>query len=485
MTKTKSQKERRRKELDKKRGRSTSAKRLLSVSTGAAVAHTKTDRNPVPLGKLGAIVKAPQLKGSGGYSLGSAIKAAIPKGTFGSVGSAIGNSLGGSTGGMLGGLAGNVLSHIFGCGTYKVKKNSFVNGGAVPTFTAGNEEGMRVCHREYVGDVTGSTNFSVTTVSGWDSINNAALINPSNPYLFPWLSSQSVLYEEYEIHGLVVEYRPTSGTYAGSSSSAALGYVIAATDYNVQNGGFSSKVEMDSYEYATSTVPFTSMLHPVECKSQTLLWKRFYTFPGKQSVPPQANIPVVGTAAIGPVYGSAQNYCPGFIQIATGGMPSSYVVGELWVSYDISFYKPRISPTMTSSYNAYRSSTATVTDRFGTSRTKTVALVPQMGESFPSSNSILLPHTGYYKVQCEWRASTGITAAPSVSLGSNLTAVNGFGGPANEAPFFLAGGTSASHTLLVQVTALGSGAANTITYAALNGATTCQVDVHIHPYVDV
>ncbi len=482
MTKTKSQKERRRQILEKKRGRSTSAKRLLAVNTGAATARTKTDRNPVPLGSLNAIVKAPKLQGSGGYSLGSAIKAAIPKGTFGSVGSAIGNSLGGSTGGMLGGLAGNVLSHIFGCGSYKVKKNSFVNGGAVPTFTAGNEEGMRVCHREYVGDITGSSAFSVSTVSGWEGILNTAYINPSNPFLFPWLSNQAVLYEEYEIHGLVVEYRPTSGTYAGSSSSAALGYVIAATDYNVANKGFSSKTEMDSYEFATSTVPFTSMLHPVECKSQTLLWKRFYTFPERRNFPPSANLSVTGGNAIGPVYGSGQNYCPGFIQIATGGMPSSYTVGELWVSYDISFYKPRLSPDIPKSYNSYESLTATATDRFGSTISNKNIYCPTLNVTFPTSNTMVIPHPGDFKVSIEWTgAGTSITAVSGVSTGANITAITELSSVSGT-NHFLASGASASHTLYFTVSAYGTSTANTITYSGLTGMTTCQVNVIVMPY---
>jgi hypothetical protein len=341
---------------------------------------------------------------------------------------------------------------------------------------------MRVCHREYIGDVVGSTSFSVSSIANWSGANNTAYINPSNPVLFPWLSHQSVLYEEYEIHGLVIEYRPTSGTYAGSSTSAALGYVIAATDYNVQNNGFSNKVEMDSYEFATSTVPFTSMLHPVECKSQTLLWKRFYTFPTRNSFPPISSFSVAGTAAAGVVYGSAQNYCPGYIQVATGGMPSAYTVGELWVSYDISFYKPRLSPDLPTSYNSYESLTATVSDRFGTSISSKNLFCPTLDVTFPTSNTMVVPHPGTYKVSVEWSgASTSIAAASGVAIGSNIAAVTELSGVSGT-NHFLASGASASHTLYFTVTAYGTGAANTLTYSGLTGMTTCQVNVIVMPY---
>jgi hypothetical protein len=209
-------------------------------------------------------------------------------------------------------------SFIRGSGSYHVGRNSLIHGGAVPSFrTVG--DGVRLCHREYLGDVSGSIPFDIT----------AYAINPGNPLCFPWLSSLAGSFEEYRFEGLVFEYRSSSGAIA--STAPTLGNVILATQYNVLEPVFTTKQQMDAYEYSTSLVPSATGLHAVECAGALTPVSTLY----------------VRTGAV-PAAADARLYDLGIFSIASQGQQGTYQVGELWVSYDIVFRKPLISTLSTS-----------------------------------------------------------------------------------------------------------------------------------------
>jgi len=247
----------------------------------------------------------------------------LPSGTLSTVGSILGGAIGkrvsnhpraSAIGGALGGSLGQIGSRILGFGKYTVRNNTLLSDNSVPTFSS-DGNGFRIKHREYIGDISGTTTFAVTPYS----------INPGVSNVFPWLSQVAQYFEEWEPKGLVFEYRPTSGS-AINSSSAALGVVIMATDYNVFGGIFSTKQQMESYEFSNSCVPFDQMLHMVECKKGTNVTNKYFT---RGSTLPTSQ--------------PAQLYDMGLFQIATSGFQSSYTAGELWVTYDIVLSKPRIA----------------------------------------------------------------------------------------------------------------------------------------------
>jgi len=217
---------------------------------------------------------------------------------------------------------------VSGFGDYAIHGNSLmvgprpsVDGPVIPKFDTSGVRGVRITECEYLGEVTangllvsGSTQFSNTTY----------IINPAETRTFPWLSRIAPLYDQWEPHGIIFQYRPTSSAFNGSSQ--ALGAVIMATDYDSADPAYVSKVEMENSDYACSTSSFQGLLHGIECDPAERPTRLLYTGSA------------VGTSTV-------ENFHNlGKFQIATQGMSVAGVtLGELWVSYDITFYKKQIN----------------------------------------------------------------------------------------------------------------------------------------------
>lgn len=230
--------------------------------------------------------------------------------------------VGGMVGSMFGPLGSNIgrwlgsgVGTIFGSGDYAVgggpKYNMLYNSNQAPQFASSKRQNM-ICHREYLGDLSGSTGFSITSYP----------INPGQATTFPWLSTVAQSYERYKIHGMVFEFRTTSSEY--NTSTAALGSVIMATDYNVLNTTFTSKQNMENFEGAMSAKPSISMLHGVECQRTATTDELFVRTGAVQSSADQ------------------RLYDLGQFEIATTGMSGAYVIGELWVTYCVEFMTPKM-----------------------------------------------------------------------------------------------------------------------------------------------
>lgn len=240
-------------------------------------------------------------------------------------GGIIGTALGGlagnpAAGGMIGSAVGHgahaLMKTVTGYGDYTVSKNSLVyNRDAVPEFS-GNARCTIVSHREFVGDVVGSTNFNINTYT----------INPANSALFPWLSGIAENYEEYVLQGLLFEFKTTCGNSVGSTNTA-LGTVVMATQYNSLAQPFINKQQMENYEFCQSIVPSDSALHAVECDPKlTANQGLFY----------------VQNSNASSLNADPRMYNIGKFSIATIGMQAANTVGELWVTYKICLLKPRL-----------------------------------------------------------------------------------------------------------------------------------------------
>lgn len=229
-------------------------------------------------------------------------------------GGALGSYMGGPAGGIAGREAGAFVSRIIGTGDYDVKENTVLKG-PVPQFGTGGRC-VRIQHREFLRDITGSTAFSSSSYS----------INPGNVNCFPWLSRISANFATYRIRGMVFEFVSTSAD-ALNSVNTALGSVVMATQYNVLSSDFVSKSEMEQYEFTTTGRPSINHMHPIECNPEELVMKHLY----------------VRSGAV-PAGQDARMYDMGKFQIATAGMQAAATIGELWISYDVELYKPRIAP---------------------------------------------------------------------------------------------------------------------------------------------
>ncbi len=229
-------------------------------------------------------------------------------------GAALGGLLGGPAGATVGGLAGSLVSKVTGMGEYKIEENSLLAGN-VPQFRNGARS-VRIAHRDFLGDVTGSTAFAIKSYP----------LNPGLNLTFPWLAGVAGQFQSYRIRGMIFEFKSTSAQ-ALNNINSALGTVIMATQYNSLLASFSSKLEMENYEFATSCKPSESMLHPVECAQGEAPLECLYIRTG--SVP----------------NGQDERFFDfGDFQIATVGMQAASTIGELWVTYDIELYKPRLYP---------------------------------------------------------------------------------------------------------------------------------------------
>jgi len=237
-------------------------------------------------------------------------------GLFQSIGAGVGGWSGIPGGSELGRRAGQWFADITGSGAYAVNSNSLLNmGNQIPMFK-NNSGSTRLRHREFITDINSYTNFTELSYA----------INPGLQQSFPWLSQIASYYEQYRFHGLIYEFKSTSAN-ALNSTNTALGTIIMATEYDVLDVPFTNKQQMEAYEFSSSCKPSDCMIHPVECD------------------PRQTTITELYVRSTAPLAGSNSDlrfHDLGNFQIAGVGSQAVAVVGELWVSYDVEFFKPKI-----------------------------------------------------------------------------------------------------------------------------------------------
>jgi len=228
--------------------------------------------------------------------------------------STIGAQIGSTVGGLLGYGAQQLVKYITGFGDYHITSNSLMGGLYDPPEVRNlRSRCVVVRHREYITDINATSTFTLQSFP----------INPGLAVTFPWLSQVAEAFEEYYITGMIFEYKTMSADYT-TASSAALGSVIMATQYNVLNPNFPDKVTMENYEFANSAKPSETFIHPIECK--------------KSSNPVSELFVRTGT----PPIGDLRLYDLGNFMIATQGCGGTGVIGELWCTFEVVFCKPKL-----------------------------------------------------------------------------------------------------------------------------------------------
>jgi len=254
------------------------------------------------------------------------------------VGSLFGNA---SFGRNIGKWLGSGIGSILGSGDYQMvgespKYNVLTSSKQIPQFSTTKQTNI-VCHREYLGDIAGTTGFN----------NVGYPLNPGVATTFPWLSTVAQNYQEYRIHGLIFEFRPLITDFV---TSGAPGVVIMATNYNAAVPTYTTKQQMENSEYAVSVKPTLPLIHAVECdKAQTVL-SELYVRTGTN-----------------PVNQDLRLYDMGLFQFATQQNPNQNL-GELWVSYCVEFFKPELPPDVggdTASGHAARTNISSTSNALG------------------------------------------------------------------------------------------------------------------------
>lgn len=273
--------------------------------------------------------------------------------------------------------------------------------------------GFIVSHREFIQDIVATQAFVNQVPTG--STTPGFILNPGNQLTFPWLAQIAENFEEWKPRGILFEFKTTSSdAVVSTNANAALGTVIMATEYNAYNGTFANKQQMENYEFAVACKPSCSFTHQVECSTAENPEHIFY----------------VRTGAV-PTGADQRLYDLGTFQIATVGMQSNgNSIGELWVTYEIEFKKPRIavgSIDNTSGVMDYFEESATITaaNPFGTG---TSVIFPQTASNLrgiitPTSIANVIPTLdGNNNPTGSYTASAADTYyfPPGISIGNYL-----------------------------------------------------------------
>jgi hypothetical protein len=323
---------------------------------------SNTKKKPTPFADVGGIV---------GSRVGSMFNAPYLKGVGKWLGTGIGS--------------------IFGSGDYDMigsptKYNVLMNGAQVPQFSSNRATNI-VCHREYLGDMSGTTAFT----------NIAFPINPGVATTFPWLSTIAQNYQEYKIHGLIFEFRSLITDFVPGGSP---GVVVMATNYNSDSATFLTKQEMENSEFAVSVKPTLSLIHGVECATDQTVLPQLYVRSGA----PATGVDLKTTDL-------------GKFQFASQNNPTPIVLGELWISYCIEFFKPILPADVGPGTASAR------IDRSGYNNANPLgtANVRSSGDLLTDFTSTVLTVAGqpgnYYLVDVIWNGTAAaITAYPAVTF---------------------------------------------------------------------
>jgi len=319
----------------------------------------------------------------------------------------IGAKIGSSIGAGLGGAAEHAIRWLVGHGDYQVKKNSLLTLDPPPMINRSARGGVMIRHREYLGDI-----FTSSTPGAFQI--NSFPLNPGMDVTFPFLSQIAGNFEQYSFSGAIFEFRSMSAD-ALNSTNTALGTVIMSTQYDSLDVTFATKSEMENYEFGSSCKPSENMMHPIECaRSQTTLTE-MYTRSGAQ--PSGADI---------------RFYDWGKFSIATQGFQGNQVnIGELWVTYQVNLFKPKLYVSLGSA-NAifkYRATGCVVagSNALGTTITEAIGTVPIPPVPYGpiTNNGIVFAPVSVqttYLVLVSWTGTVAAAVAPcTITLQGGVT----------------------------------------------------------------
>jgi hypothetical protein len=265
--------------------------------------------------------------------------------------------------------------------------------GEVPAFGK-TDNSTRIKHREFVTDITIGASPGVFT-------NTSYVISPSNASLFPWLSTLAQSYQQYRVHGMVFVFKSTTSDY---SAAGALGKIAMATNYNVRDSNFATMQELENAEFSVSGKPSLSRVHPIECA-------------------PNNGTPLVKyvrDSQYDASGGDDRFYDVGKFQFATQGLPAATAnstIGELWVTYDIEFYKPIINRLPAAV--AYNPVTVPVFDTLGGENSTSLFQVERTFTTFQSTDTYATIWDSLHKPDTFTRVAPVIVDSAKLSYSAN------------------------------------------------------------------
>jgi hypothetical protein len=215
----------------------------------------------------------------------------------------------------------HILSNAAAAGGTKGEAPSVApfNMGALSVQFAG--QAPRMAHREFIGPVLAPANpahFNTTVYRIQPGLSGANV-------LFPWGSSVAKCFQQYVMHGMILEFVSTSSNFATNS---ALGTVMMSTLYDASKDPLATELAVNNNEHTTLDEPCNSFYHPIECASgespTTVKYVRTSNAPTSSSDDRLDDI--------------------GIFQLSTEGLTAveGTQIGELWCTYDIEFLKAEL-----------------------------------------------------------------------------------------------------------------------------------------------
>lgn len=177
---------------------------------------------------------------------------------------------------------------------------------------------VRVRHREYISDVSGSVAFAASSFS----------INPGLSSIFPWLSILATQFESYVFRSLKFDYE----TQKSASTSGSL---MMAVDFDAADAVPVNKQQIMAFHNAVRSAVWE------ECQysSDGPDLKKFGVQRYIRSVDLAANLDI-------------KTYDVGNLIVATQGEADTSAIGELYVEYDVDLITPQVSADAASAYSA-------------------------------------------------------------------------------------------------------------------------------------
>jgi len=294
---------------------------------------------------------------------------------------------------------------------------------------------MRVKHREYIGEVLGSTSvFSNTQYP----------INPGLLTTFPWLSQIAPDFEEYKFNSLSFVYEPEKPT-------TAAGYVMIAIDYDAADGSPATKQQL------------AASLGAVRCP----IWSNVRELADSQQMNRRYNQYFVRTSALSSNL-DIKTYDVGVLNVAVGNTADASAIGELWIEYDVSFFSPQLTPDVPSANNS-----AIIQGGGAITRAAPFGTTPAVtgGLSVTALNATMtFPFVGQYLVVYNFDGTVVTTTAITLTGSATTTPLVGQfsrNTAASGAGFFVAQITAPLQTVIFDMTAC----ATTVTTLSVRVAT--------------
>lgn len=346
-----------------------------------------------------------------------------------SPGDSFGRRWGGHIGAWAGSNLGGLAQSITGLGSYTVKKNVFMEGRLPQIVNNPDGGGIIVRFQEYLGDViTGDP----------DTFNiDRYLLNAANPKTFPYLSQLAANFEQFEFQGVIFQFKSTSAD-ALNSTNTALGTVMLATQYDVLDVPFASKLNMLNYEYASSIKPSESVGHMIECAPRQTSISELYTL-YNQNVPESAD---------------PRLYHLGAFNIATAGFQGTGInIGQLHVTYQVKLLKPKLYTTLgrTCGFYHYFNDQGSVnfsdTQPLGLTLDEIANIIPETNldiELTPTTIGLPLSTAKLaYRIEIEWFGDTPVALA--------YPTITGTACEVSQRQFPIAGVTAGTAVMLIAV----------------------------------